>query len=109
MVAAPADGGIEKPVRSVFGHRMTRDEFRSPVCLEAAHLRKHVDHPPSDEPVIAIAPGPHEIGAQYFGQRRLPLLLPVFASRQTAAQPGKSAQRSEERRVGKECRSRWAP
>ena len=30
-------------------------------------------------------------------------------TRQTAVETLKSSQRSEERRVGKECRSRWSP
>ena len=44
-------------------------------------------------------------------------LLPEFSARENAAMPGiiggmahsLAAERSEERRVGKECRSRWSP
>jgi hypothetical protein len=89
MVADAPDGAIEKPVRSVISLRMTRYEFRAPVSLKAARIGKQLEHP-----LISVASGPHEVGAQYSIQSTLPLCLPTFGSAQTAAQTRESAQNS---------------
>src|SRR5207245_4314884 len=43
-------------------------------------------------------------------RRRAPVLGAILrVGRRRLRAPGQAAQRSEERRVGKECRSRWSP
>ena len=55
--------------------------------------------------VLELAPG---CGKKRFLERLGPVALLQLVDRLEAEQPA-TVERSEERRVGKECRSRWSP
>ena len=69
------------------------------------------------EPALALGPGPFHIpsGKPLFGTLgdsapdRWGRVLMRRAERRRAQGAGETPRRSEERRVGKECRSRWSP
>src|SRR5207249_9668044 len=83
-------------------HTRSKRDWSSDVCssdLVPVHVRR------LREPGRAL-PLPARVDDELVGRRlREPLLQPV--GRQSISLPGTCARRSEERRVGKECRSRW--
>src|SRR3712207_9345575 len=64
-------------------------------------------------PDIVLFPSYHSQGKYFFPQSTSPITLPAEKHRQFfsffSQSFGNFSQRSEERRVGKECRSRWSP
>ena len=71
--------------------------------LEAVAVKKN-QYPPADLKEIAFA-GRSNVGKSSL----LNLLTGRKKLARVSGSPGKTLLRSEERRVGKECRSRWSP
>src|SRR2546425_12792386 len=81
---------------------------RDPGGVEAQHLRPgHRDEPAHDEP--AWWPGGLIVGGLIAVAWTKVLGLDASGIAAAAATQGWQIKRSEERRVGKECRSRWSP
>src|SRR5256885_5689951 len=85
-------------------HTRLQGDWSSDVC--SSDLRRTVRKIPARGRRRAPRGAALDHLRQSEGQR-LSRALPLFALARQAA--GRSSRRSEERRVGKECRSRWSP
>src|SRR2546429_3773387 len=93
-----------------------------PDCVRGFHLisarppqRTHWHHPPRASPTpLALRPGQAPQHTQELSLDVSSFDLPRslqedFTARVSSSRAANSTLRSEERRVGKECRSRWSP
>src|ERR1035437_3686093 len=91
LKAVAVDFGVVRQLGKILRRRLDRDLNAS--CLV-----------PDSRAVPRAAPIAH-----FMTSKRLPLISALFASLAKFCDDGSIAIRSEERRVGKECRSRWSP
>src|SRR2546422_1701541 len=95
---------VAKPPPDVFGHPRAALEALAPQLIAA--VRRALAVEVSHVKVLARSPAPVVHPPELALRSRAVLAVGVAAS---TGGPRALADRSEERRVGKECRSRWSP
>src|SRR2546427_6301417 len=75
--------------------------------LRRATLEREASHPAEADHEVVGWSSPHDMSMfEWAGPALKDLMTPII---EVATQATEFSERSEERRVGKECRSRWSP